>query len=86
MRKTTLSYVCFNDKIWMSTDSTSRVQEHCTVLDYISKYKGSESGILLKGAKIVKNYGKMDELYLLQIDCSKNPTHKMDDRSQLTFE
>ena len=59
MRKITLSYLCFNHKIWMSTDSTNRVQEHCTVLDYIIKYKNSESGALLKAAKLVKNYGKM---------------------------
>jgi hypothetical protein len=55
-------------------------------LEYISKYSGIESGVLLKGAKIVKNYGKMEELYLLEVDCTKNPTHQIDDRSKLTFE
>jgi hypothetical protein len=86
MRKISLSYVYFNHKIWISTDTTNRVQEHCTILEYISKYSGIESGVLLKGAKIVKNYGKMEELYLLEVDCTKNPTHQIDDRSKLTFE
>jgi len=59
MHNITLSYVYFDHKIWIATDTCNRVQEHCTILDYITKYNGNESNILLKGAKIVKNYGKM---------------------------
>ena len=53
------------------------------MLEYMAKYSIDEVSSLLAGAKVVKNYGNLQELFVVGIERNKKPTDVMD---KVTFE
>ena len=82
LKQIRLRFFSLNSKIMMSTDVAHKVQEHCSILDYISRYSAAETAGLLRGARLIKNYGNRQQSYLLSIDCAKNQTQKMRSQSE----